>query len=263
MSHRIKQLARRSKTMIVAFGIYKNWQMRRRFNNGHIESLHGSSHAGKTVEASLSYIEEQFQDYLAYAGLGPGDLQGKRVLELGFGDNLGVALKFLIAGAEKVVCIDKFCSHRDSEHEREVYDRMRQGLTEAEAKRFDEAISVARDVIPNPNRLSCINGQLLEDAIKNLAELQQPFDLVVSRAVIEEIYEPGELFAAMDTILRPGGYMLHKIDLSDYGMFRDVGMHPLTFLTIPQATYRLMATDSGIPNRKRMEYYRKTVSTLR
>jgi hypothetical protein len=37
-------------------------------------------------------------------------LQDKRVLEIGPGGNAGVALKFLLAGAKQVVCLDKFYS---------------------------------------------------------------------------------------------------------------------------------------------------------
>ncbi len=45
------------------------------------------------------------------------------------------------------------------------------------------------------------------------------FDLVVSRGAIQDIYEPEQAFQAMDRILKPAGLMLHKIDLSDQGMF--------------------------------------------
>jgi hypothetical protein len=110
--------------------------------------------------------------------------------------------------------------------------------------------------------LICINGVELERGVQDLADLQRPFDLVISRAVIEEIYQPDDLFIAIDRVLAPGGQMLHKIDLSDYGMFREVDMHPLTFLTISDRVYRMMASDSGIPNRKRIGYYRDQLERL-
>ncbi|MEP6741286.1 MAG: hypothetical protein ABJB61_02215 [bacterium] len=80
--------------------------------------------------------------------------------------------------------------------------------------------------------------------------------------MIEEIYKPDGVFLAADKLLAPGGLMLHKIDLSDYGMFSDIGMHPLTFLPIPEGFYRLMASDSGLPNRKRVGYYRERMARL-
>jgi hypothetical protein len=56
--------------------------------------------------------------------------------------------------------------------------------------------------------------------------------------------------------------MLHKIDLSDQGMFRDNGMNPLTFLTTSESIYRLMAIDSGKPNRKLTSYYKGIMDEL-
>ena len=211
---------------------------------------------------SVAYIETQFSDYLRYGSLASQSLAGKRVLELGFGDNLGVALKFLSAGAEQVVCIDKFYSARDSSNERDVYLALRETLTNGARKLFDDAISLTNGFTLNPERLVCMNGVELERGVQNLADLQRPFDLAISRAVIEEIYQPKELFKALDTVLVPGGYMLHKIDLSDYGMFRENDMHPLTFLTISDRVYRMMASDSGIPNRKRIGYYRDQLDKL-
>jgi SAM-dependent methyltransferase len=262
MLYKLKRTARRSKSLLIAFTIFKNWRTRRRFSRGDIESFHGSSHSGKTVRESLAYIETQFSDYLKYGSLSVDSLKGKRILELGFGDNLGVALKFLSAGAEQVVCIDKFYSARDTSYEREIYEALRETLTSDGRRSFDDAISLHDGFTLNPARLICMNGVELERGVQNVRDLQKPFDLVISRAVIEEIYQPDELFKALDTVLVPGGYMLHKIDLSDYGMFRENGMHPLTFLTISDRVYRMMASDSGIPNRKRIGYYRDQLERL-
>jgi hypothetical protein len=55
---------------------------------------------------------------------------------------------------------------------------------------------------------------------------------------------------------------MHKIDLSDQGIFRTSGLHPLTFLTISEGVYRRMAVDSGRPNRKPMSYYRQKMTDL-
>jgi hypothetical protein len=103
----LRELGKRSKFPIIAFKIYQNWRMRRQFARGTIESIHGSTHNKKPICQSLRYINEQFEDYLKYSELSRDRLRGLRVLELGFGDNLGVALKFLVAGAEQVVCLDK------------------------------------------------------------------------------------------------------------------------------------------------------------
>lgn len=258
----MKRWARKSKSLIIAYKIFHNWQMRRRFAAGKIETEHGSTHSRKGIGESLAYIDEQFRDYLTYGQLTPGQLRGKRILELGFGDNVGVALKFLAAGATRVVCVDKFYSKRDVGREREIYAALRENLTSDEQQRFDEAVEITDDIQFDQSKLDCINGLDLEAATDQLQAQQQVFDLIISRAVIEEIYEPAGVFAAADRLLAPGGLMLHKIDLSDYGIFSDGGMHPLTFLTIPESVYRLMASDSGIPNRKLINSYRRQMREL-
>jgi hypothetical protein len=262
MKSHVVKLARRSKTAIVAQKIYANRKMKRRFASGDIETIHGSAHQTKTIAESLSYIEEEFNDYLRYADLQTQDLRGKRVLELGFGDNVGVALKILASGATQVVCLDKFYSKRDQKQQQEIYQALRDTLKEDAKQRFDQAIDLQSGIEINSDRLKCINGMPLEVAAAALSSERQLFDLIISRAVLEEIYEPDAVFSAMDGLLSPGGYMLHKIDLSDYGMFRSAGMNPLTFLTISERVYRLMASDSGIPNRRPMSYYQGKMEEL-
>ena len=258
----MKRWARRSKTLIIAAKIYQNWALRRRFASGVIETEHGSSHRSKSLIESLSYIEEQFADYLRYSGLTPEQLEGKQILELGFGDNVGVALKFSAAGAARVVCVDKFYSSRDAQREREIYQALRERLSEAERERFDKAVDLRDGIKFDEARLRVVNGLDLEQAATVLTKDSLSFDIVISRAVIEEIFEPKNFFQAADRVLARGGLSLHKIDLSDYGIFADGGMHPLTFLTIPDWIYDRMATDSGIPNRKLIGYYKQQMKEL-
>ena len=262
MASRLKQLAKKSKSMIIAAKIYDNWRIKRRFQSGNPESLHGSTHSTiiKNIQGSLDYIDVQFKDYLQYSGLTKDQLRGMRVFELGFGDNVGVALKFIAAGASQVVCLDKFYSKRDQAHQQEIYQALRETLTTSEKPLFDEAINLSKGIELNPARIKCIYGVDVENA-EELKSVE-PFDLVISRGAIQDIYEPEAAFRAMNRILKPGGYMLHKIDLSDQGMFRANQMNPLTFLTIPESVYRLMAIDSGKPNRKLRSYYESIIKEL-
>ena len=254
MKDELKNMATKSKTALVAYKIYHNWQFKRRFASGNTESLHGSTHSHIPLPESLAYITAQFDDYMEYGGITPESLRGKRVFELGFGDNIGVALRFLAAGAAHVVCLDKFYAKRDKEHERKIYLALRETLSgDEERARFDAAVDLSEGIKTDPGKIKCIYGVDVESA-EELKDTE-PFDFVLSRGAIQDIFEPGAAFAAMDRILKPGGLMLHKIDLSDQGMFREHGMNPLTFLTIPDSVYRLMAEGSGKPNRKKMSYY--------
>src|SRR5262245_39620627 len=121
MASQIKKLAKKSKHLIMAAKIYDNWRMKRKFQSGNTESLHGATHSlfFKKLSEILDYINVQVEDYLKYSGLTISDLKCTRIFELGFGDNVGVALKFIALGADRTVCLDKYYAIRNIEHQRQ------------------------------------------------------------------------------------------------------------------------------------------------
>lgn len=251
---------RRSKAVIIAKNIANNYRCRLRLALGKAGSSIGSSHVSKTLTQSLDYIDATYRDYVFYGKLSPAEIAGRRILEIGPGDNFGVALQFLAAGAAQVVTLDKFVSDRNSEHNAAVYAGIRERLGGSEARNFDRAVDLAGGVRFNPERLETIEGIGTEEADR--ARANGTFSLILSRAVVEEIYQIDAAFEAMDRLLAPGGRMLHKIDLSDYEMLSRHGMHPLEFLTISEPVYTLMVSHSGQPNRRRIDYYRRKMQQL-
>jgi hypothetical protein len=260
VTNAVKRIARQSKSAIIAAKIVDNLRARRRFGRGNNESALGSTHCKLTLGESLSYIRRQFEDYLAYGRLSGKELEGKNVLDVGFGDNLGVALMFLAAGANSAVCVDKFLSKANPSQQKKIYEALRESLTNDERENFDEAIDLSDGLQLNPERLLSVHGVAAERLRETLGGSR--FDVIVSRAVLQDIPQPAAAFDAMSAVLKPGGLMLHKIDLSDQGMFRDCGMHPLTFLTVPEGLYQLMSSDSGNSNRKLAGYYRRELGRL-
>jgi SAM-dependent methyltransferase len=258
----VKRLARQSKTAIIIYKLFDNRRLRKRVASGDIETTHGSTHHHQNLTESLDYIKRQFANYIKYADLSADSLKGKRILELGPGDNLGVALRFIAAGAASVVCLDRFYSKRNPEYERRIYSALRETLGAEEQIRFDQSVKLTDDVQFNEEKLQSVYGVSLEEFADKLAHDHDRFDVILSCAVLEEIYDPDPLFAAMDRLLAPGGNLVHVIDLGDYGMFRNQGMHPLTFLTISEPIYKRMASDSGLPNRKRLGYYIEKMKQL-
>src|SRR5829696_3640052 len=226
MSMALKKIAGQSKTLIIAHRILDNWRRRRAFKAGNTVTAYGSTHEFWSLEKSVNYINLVHREYIEYSGLDPEAFRGSRILEVGPGDNFGVALKFLAGGAAKVVCLDKFYSERNVEQQTRIYQELRKQLSPDEARVFDECITLDGEIVLNEERLQYIYGHGVE---------------------------------SMDRLLTPGGCMLHKIDMSDENMFSSRGMHPLTFLTIPEPLYYLMASDSGKPNRKLIGDYRAQV----
>ena len=256
----LKQLAGRSKSLIILHRIVDNWRRRRAFQSGQTVNAYGSTHEFWSLEKSVNYINQVYREYLEYSGLTPDAFRGRRVLEVGPGDNFGVALKFLADGAAKVVSLDKFYSERNEEQQARIYRELRNQLSPEQAAVFDETIKLNGPVELNKKRLQYIYGHGIEEADKILEP--GSFHFIVSRAVLHNVYDIERGFEAMDRLLAPGGYMAHKIDFSDENMFSSRGMHPLTFLTIPESIYRLMARDSGKPNRRLINDYRELMRKL-
>ena len=261
MVAQLKKVARKSKTFIIASNIYHNWKTERRFKAGDIEYTGGSTHSVVchfSLPQSLGYINDVFEDFLRYSGFTPEMLRGKTILEVGHGDSVGVALRFIAAGAERVVCIDKFYSKQDSSQQQSIYTAIRAQLSEEERRRFDEAVDLTDGIKLNENKLKAMYGTGIEDA----GEAFEPgfFDIIISRGAIQSVFEVDSAFTVMDRLLRAGGQMWHKIDLSDLGMFG--GMNPLTFLTVPESIYRLMIKDTGKANRRLINYYRDKMAEL-
>ena len=57
-------------------------------------------------------------------------------------------------------------------------------------------------------------------------------DVIISRAVLEHVFDLDTAFGAMHRLLKPGGRMAHKVDLRDHGLFTDGGQNALEFLTV-------------------------------
>jgi SAM-dependent methyltransferase len=159
------------------------------------------------------------------------------VAEIGPGDNFGLALRLLGNGAETVHAIDRYASERDPQRQATIYRALaeRHGL----AHLFGEP--------PGERNLRGLAYHSGIPAERFFRDSGLGFDAILSRAVMEHLYDPLGALDDMAAALRPGGVMVHRVDMRDHGMF--AGRHPLTFLTIPSPVYRRMTRASGRPNR--------------
>jgi len=221
----------------------------------------GSTHRGFSLQESVSYINTVYDDYLRYASLGKADLAGKNILEIGPGDNMGVALRFIAAGTAKVVCIDRIYPSRDKRQQHRIYLALRDCLGQEEKERFDSAVTLKEDKVRFcDDKIKYIYGVDIKDAGK--AVKGENFDFIISRAALEHVYDVDAAIGAMDEYLRRGGYHIHKVDLRDHEMFTRDGGNPFSFLTIPAFTWGLMTKHCGKPNRKRADYFEKKFKEL-
>ena len=220
-----------------------------RYNKGDIDTVSGSTHSQLSVPDSLAYIEEVFNDYKHYSGV---RRFAGRVAEVGPGDNCGVAMLFLADGCESVDLVDRFYSKRDFQQQALIYQTLLERHPECKAKLGDFDI----------NDEATFKG--LQRYYGESASAEQFFsksnyyDFIVSRAVLEHIYDPRLAMERMVAGLKNGGILLHKVDLRNHGMFSD--LHELSFFEVPDWLYPWITKGSGRPNRVLIHTYREILS---
>jgi SAM-dependent methyltransferase len=232
----LKRVLRRSLTATCMAYIVDDWLWGQRLANGRIESNSGTGHAGLTLAESLAAIENTYNSYCRLAGL--ARFRGT-VAEIGPGDNLGVAL-LIARHADAVYTVDRYRARHDPAQQRLIYAALaaRHGFT---------------DLAPE-TPLRGVHEVVGEGAESFFRGTDRQFDAILSNAVLEHLPDPILALDAMSARLRPGGCLIHIIDLRDHGMFD--GRAPLSFLTIPEPVYRRMTRHSGRPNRFLYRDYR-------
>lgn len=233
---------------------------RARFAAGKIDSDTGSSTASLDVDSSVAYIHRTFEDYVRYGALTGDRLRGAHLLEIGPGDNIGAGLRFLARGAARYATLDKFFSRRDPEHERATYQNLRAALPASEQDLFDRAVTLSPALTFDPDRVQAVYGHEAQKAAAVFPKAS--FDGILSRAVLHEIYEAEAALQALDQVLKPGGWMVHKVDLRDDGLFSARGYSPLEFLTISGPVYWLMAYDTDKTCRRPLPFYRDVLGRM-
>jgi SAM-dependent methyltransferase len=247
--------------LIILLHIFYNWRDKQKYHRSCFKRSAGYRHKKLNISQSLEYIEQIFRDYLRYGNLDRKDIQGKRILEIGPGDNFAVALSFLSEGAEKVICLDKFhYENRDRNMERNIYSEIIKGLSEEKRSLLSSVINLNSGIEFNNEKFQYITGYGIERSWELFGE--NTFDLIISRAVLEHVDNPETAFKAMDKMLKPDAIMIHGIDFRDHGIFSSKGWNPLTFLTISKSTYDKMIKNSGKPNRAFADFYINTLNSM-
>jgi SAM-dependent methyltransferase len=211
----------------------------------------GLRHGGLTEDASVAYVRDIFGK-LDDAVCQEGGWEGRHVLEVGPGDSLGTGLLALAKGAASYCAIDRFAVEFDLAVERRVFLALMAGLTEEERRRVSSVIAILPDAYRvDESRFRYLNSVGLEDAGCLLA--RGSVDVIFSNAVLEHVADVGGSIASMRSLLRPGGIMLHDVDLRSH----HVGFerHPMQILEYPDWLWHAMTSHTGDPNRARLPQY--------
>lgn len=215
--------------------------------------------AAESPEDIAAYFRQCVDDYLVFAGVpadqATGFFSGKTLVEYGPGDFPGVAVLMLVAGAHKVYAVDRFAMVRLSEKNVGVWHALVAGMDDAQKQR-------ARALLNNPSHpAEGFKREHIEYVVRphGFSGLLAHADLAISRAVLEHVDDLPGTFADMLAALKPGGAAMHLVDLKSHGLHRS---NPLDFLEWPQWLWSLMYSHKGVPNRWRLDHYRRIVQAL-
>lgn len=195
---------------------------------------------GRDGDEAITYFEGVAHDYEVIAekaGLtNEGSLfSGKRVLELGPGNTQAIALVARAKGAAKFAGWDAFdVLSRDQKYLAAIYEPLLRKMGQP-ATRVHELLDECK-----------IHGS--RDAFEALA----PFDLVISRAVLEHVRDLDGLYRDLAALTTEDAALVHKIDLRSHGFQLT---HDLDFLLFSERTWRRLTTHIGEPNRARYPRY--------
>lgn len=184
---------------------------------------------GRTIGGGSKKFDAQFARLLPHLG----ELSGATVLEIGPGDVIPMAWLLMREGAERYVAVDRFGGDITSETARQCYRELGapKGFPDAQVRDG----TVEYRVIP------------AEDPTR----FPRDVDLAVSVNVFEHVTDVYASFASIFKALRPGGRMVHIIDLSPHGAWRQ-SENPMEFLTVAEPLWRAMGSRRGLPNRFRL-----------
>ncbi len=247
----------RNKTAMIAYQVSANLLSRIKIESGNFKSRTGSTHLRFSLQDSLAYIGLMKSDYDKYGPL--TDVRGWEILEIGPGDNLGISLLYYAAGAQKVTALDRFYSYRDTNQQKIIYDALIEKLPAAQRERAGKAFSDRAESEFDPAAIDCIYGTGIDDP--DIVGRLGRYDLIISRAVLMEVYHLEQALENLAKMLKPGGLMLHKVDFRDYWMFSK-HHHPLTFLTINDRLWRMMSSHRANSNRHLLNSYFEKLSQL-
>ena len=159
----------------------------------------------------------------------PKDLEGAVASEIGCGDCYASADMMLGLGAKHVHLVE-FQALELIEDDRQVLESI---AANDDLPNQGELFEPGEPLQLNPHKVSYHRG-LLENI-----RLPEKVDFLYSFDVLEHVEDLDGFFAYCGEVVRPGGTMVHKFDLTGHGLFEDP-MPPLDFLTYPRWLFNII-----------------------
>ncbi len=175
-------------------------------------------------------------------------IAGESVCEIGPGDCLAAAAFFIAKGARHVDLVDSQPPVADA--------RQIQVLSALKAAGFP----VSTDIVLTGS-VPALNKNLVthHNRLVEKHEIENCYALIFSHAVFEHVEDLDAAFKSAHRALRPGGRMLHFVDLGGHGEFEDP-LPPLDFQTYPDWLFEWMYPVNFRNTRRFVEDYRRAAA---
>ncbi|HMC65445.1 MAG TPA: methyltransferase domain-containing protein [Gemmataceae bacterium] len=179
------------------------------------------------MQAAVPYAIQITHHYLTcWIPGAPASLRGIRILELGPGRDFTPALILAGYGADVTLAdlyLERWDPHYHPAFYRAVRDEVRRSRPEWPLDALDEVIARG-DHWAGPIRT-------LRRSLERLSGIpDDSFDLTISNAVFEHLYDVPQALRELYRVTRPGGIGIHQIDYRDHNNYS----RPLEFLTLPR-----------------------------
>jgi len=145
------------------------------------------------------------------ARIGATPIAGARLVELGPGHSLGIALSLLLAGASRVDAVDTV-RYAASQPEPRSFTELWRRITEAG---LVDPTAMADPDAELARALARLDYRVV-DGRERWPFPEQSKDIVYSFSVLEHVHDPRELLEESARVLRPAGLSIHTIDLRDH-----------------------------------------------
>ncbi len=170
------------------------------------------------------------------------ELKDKTVLELGPGNTYINAYNFLLREAKKVVLVDKYPRHIKTTKERNRLNKEIE-FVKHKINSSTRPFFITADGLPDRQYIQFIAGDINDISLPSI-------DIIISTSVLEHIREIEKSIKKMVTVLAPGGYMYHRIDMRDHYNFKK----PFLFYKYSDKTWNSYLTKEGISYTNRWRY---------
>jgi len=189
----------------------------------------------KLYSSDIRQLDDAYEKMAALIKKAKCNIKGKTVLELGPGNSYALAFNFLLSGTERTILVDKYPRRFDTDHQKKFLKK--------EMKFFKDKYGTSlKGIITKDGKVKNEKIESIKASAERMKTVRsRSIDIIVSVSVLEHVKDLKKAFKEMQRVLKPGGLMVHKIDLRDHYNFN----RPLLFLKYSKKTWENWLTREG------------------